>query len=236
MNPSWGWAAGGVISTTNDLARYAKALGGGGLLSRQMQAQRLASPEPIDPSKPDGTAYGFGIIKYGEMYGHTGELPGYDSYMGYDPKTRHPPRLPSPFVDCTRTGRSQPRTSFRQAHVAVSLMPATPARSRSSAARYGAPAYRSSRRPARPAEACRRRWPASRGAGGTRRPGQTPVDATVGVGEARIAGHRARTRRRQPEEQVVRAVVTARQRVGLRLRRDDDVVREARSRRARTAS
>jgi D-alanyl-D-alanine carboxypeptidase len=86
MNPSWGWAAGGAISTTNDLARYVKALGGHGLLNKRMQAERIASPQPIDPSKPDGTAYGLGIVKYGHLYGHTGELPGYDSFIGYDPQ------------------------------------------------------------------------------------------------------------------------------------------------------
>jgi D-alanyl-D-alanine carboxypeptidase len=85
MNPSWAWAAGGAISTTNDLARYVKALGGRGLLNEQMQAERIASPLPIDPTKPDGTAYGLGIVKYGQLYGHTGELPGFDSFIGYDP-------------------------------------------------------------------------------------------------------------------------------------------------------
>ena len=30
--------------------------------------------------------YGMGLAKLGtEFYGHTGELPGYNSYMGYDP-------------------------------------------------------------------------------------------------------------------------------------------------------
>jgi D-alanyl-D-alanine carboxypeptidase len=85
MNPSWGWAAGAVVSTTRDLARYAKALGSGELLNDRMQAERLASVQPIDPSKPT-PAYGLGIVKYGELYGHTGELPGFDSFMAYDPE------------------------------------------------------------------------------------------------------------------------------------------------------
>jgi D-alanyl-D-alanine carboxypeptidase len=85
MNPSWGWAAGAVISTTRDLARYAKALGSGELLNKQRQAERLASVQPIGPNRPD-VAYGLGIVKYGEVYGHTGELPGFDSFMAYDPE------------------------------------------------------------------------------------------------------------------------------------------------------
>jgi D-alanyl-D-alanine carboxypeptidase len=86
MNPSWGWAAGAAISTTDDLARYVKALGSGELLGRKMQRQRLASVRPIDPTNPDSPEYGQAIVRYGELYGHTGELPGYNSFMGYDPK------------------------------------------------------------------------------------------------------------------------------------------------------
>lgn len=85
MNPSWGWAAGAVVSTTRDLARYAKALGSGELLDKEMQSERLASVRPIDPAKPD-PAYGLGIVRYGKLYGHTGELPGFDSFMAYDPE------------------------------------------------------------------------------------------------------------------------------------------------------
>jgi D-alanyl-D-alanine carboxypeptidase len=86
INPSWGWAAGAGISTTDDLALYVKALVGGGLLSDELQQQRLASVLPVDPANPDGAAYGYAIAKYGQMYGHTGELPGYNSFMGYDPE------------------------------------------------------------------------------------------------------------------------------------------------------
>jgi D-alanyl-D-alanine carboxypeptidase len=87
MNPSWAWAAGAAISTTDDLARYVRALVRGGLLNKKMQRQRLASVIPIDPDKPDGTAYGEGIVFYeNKLYGHTGELPGFNSFMGHDPK------------------------------------------------------------------------------------------------------------------------------------------------------
>jgi len=82
MNPSWGWAAGAGISTTNDLARYVEALVEGELLGEQMQRERIASVQPIDPDSP---AYGQAIVKYGELYGHTGELPGYNTFMGHDP-------------------------------------------------------------------------------------------------------------------------------------------------------
>ncbi|WP_232497160.1 serine hydrolase domain-containing protein [Agromyces humatus] len=86
INPSSGWAAAAGISTTDELARYVKALVGGDLLSEEMQQLRLDSVRPIDPDNPDSPAYGLAIVKYGQLYGHTGEVPGYNSFMGYDPE------------------------------------------------------------------------------------------------------------------------------------------------------
>ena len=40
---------------------------------------------PIDPGNPMSAGYGWGIAKFGPMFGHTGELPGYNSFMGHDP-------------------------------------------------------------------------------------------------------------------------------------------------------
>ena len=51
-NPSWGWTAGSGISTAGELAHYAQALVGGGLLSSEMQAQRLSSIRPTNPADP----------------------------------------------------------------------------------------------------------------------------------------------------------------------------------------
>jgi len=85
MNPSWGWAAGAGISTANDLATWVEALVGGRLLDAATQKLRLASVRPIDPANPNSAQYGLGIAKFGPLYGHTGELPGYNSFMGHDP-------------------------------------------------------------------------------------------------------------------------------------------------------
>ena len=87
-NPSWGWAAGAGISTANDLVTWVQALVGGTLLHADLQARRLASVLPIDPSNPNSASYGWGIAKFGPLYGHTGELPGYNSFMGHDPVNR----------------------------------------------------------------------------------------------------------------------------------------------------
>ncbi|MBS1699689.1 MAG: beta-lactamase family protein [Actinobacteria bacterium] len=84
LNPSWAGAAGAGISTIRDLAHWVEALGGGGLLDPTLQKARLASVQPVPVALPDAQ-YGWGIAKIGPLYGHTGELPGYNSFMGYDP-------------------------------------------------------------------------------------------------------------------------------------------------------
>ncbi|HEY9314296.1 serine hydrolase domain-containing protein [Williamsia sp.] len=84
-NPSWTWSAGQGIATANDLATWVKAMGSGDLLDEATQQLRIDSVQPTDPNKPDGAGYGYGIAQMGPMYGHIGEMPGYNSFMGYDP-------------------------------------------------------------------------------------------------------------------------------------------------------
>ncbi|MFK0239101.1 serine hydrolase domain-containing protein [Streptomyces vinaceus] len=86
-NPSWAWAAGGAISTTDDLTKYLKRLVGGGLLDEKMQKLRLDSIKATDPEKPEGAGYGLGIAKFGPLIGHDGQIPGYMTFMGYDPRS-----------------------------------------------------------------------------------------------------------------------------------------------------
>ena len=90
-NPSWGWTAGSAISTLHDLNIWAKALATGTLLSPAMQRQRLTFvPFTID-GQPlfwlgHRVGYGLGIIDFAGMIGHAGDLPGYSSFVGYDPQ------------------------------------------------------------------------------------------------------------------------------------------------------
>jgi len=84
LNPSWAGAAGAGISTIRDLAHWVEALGSGAVLGPTLQKERLASVQPVPVALPD-PKYGWGIAKIGPLYGHTGELPGYNSFMGYDP-------------------------------------------------------------------------------------------------------------------------------------------------------
>jgi CubicO group peptidase (beta-lactamase class C family) len=84
-NPSWGWTAGAGISTAPDLADYVEELVDGCLLSPQLQQQRIESIQPRDPDDPASPGYGLGLAQFGPVYGHSGELPGTNSFMGYDP-------------------------------------------------------------------------------------------------------------------------------------------------------
>ncbi|MFG2980449.1 serine hydrolase domain-containing protein [Streptomyces sp. NPDC048258] len=90
QNPSYATAAGGVVSTADDLATWIKALVTGEVLNAASQQQWLRSPQAEDPAAPDGQKYGYGIAyqRFGPnaaMYYHGGELPGFNSFIGHDP-------------------------------------------------------------------------------------------------------------------------------------------------------
>lgn len=81
-NPSWGWAAGAMISNLRDLRVWAKDLATGTLLSPATQAERLKTL----PTGFPGTAYGLGIFDSNGWIGHNGSLPGYESVTVYLPE------------------------------------------------------------------------------------------------------------------------------------------------------
>ncbi len=89
-NSSYATAAGGAISTADDLATWMQALVSGKVFNADFHQQWLTSLQPEDPAAPDGQKYGYGISyqRFGPnaaMYYHGGELPGFNSFMGYDP-------------------------------------------------------------------------------------------------------------------------------------------------------
>ena len=77
-NVAWGWTAGELISTMDDLLVYGRALGtGGGVLDAATQTERLNSfPAPA--------GYGIAMGCVDGWVGHTGELPGYNTTVYYD--------------------------------------------------------------------------------------------------------------------------------------------------------
>ena len=90
QNSSYATAAGGAISTADDLATWMKALVSGKVFNADYHQQWLTSLQPEDPAAPDGQKYGYGISYQrfspsAAMFYHGGELPGFNSFMGYDP-------------------------------------------------------------------------------------------------------------------------------------------------------
>ncbi|MGW1147088.1 serine hydrolase domain-containing protein [Streptomyces sp. NPDC002454] len=80
-NPSWGWAAGAMISNLHDLRIWAPVLANGTLLTPETQAERLKTGPAIVP----GAGYGLGIFNVQGWLGHNGSLPGYESLTIYLP-------------------------------------------------------------------------------------------------------------------------------------------------------
>lgn len=91
IGPSWAWAAGAMVATPADLARWVEQLGSGAFHGAQ-QAELL-----------DGVAtdvstirYGLGIMIFdaratggaGIGYGHGGDIPGYHTQTFYFPETK----------------------------------------------------------------------------------------------------------------------------------------------------
>ncbi|MES4891138.1 serine hydrolase domain-containing protein [Streptomyces sp. NPDC096012] len=89
-NPSWGWAAGAMISTLDDLRIWAPTVATGRLpdgrrmISPATQKQRLVTP----PTTIPGAGYGLGVFDVQGWIGHNGSLPGYESLTVYLPATR----------------------------------------------------------------------------------------------------------------------------------------------------
>lgn len=83
-NPSWGWAAGAMISDLHDLKHWAKDLATGTLLSPATQAKRLK----VLPTGIPGAGYGLGIFNVNGWTGHNGSLPGYESLTIYLPEQK----------------------------------------------------------------------------------------------------------------------------------------------------
>ncbi|WP_030782063.1 serine hydrolase domain-containing protein [Streptomyces sp. NRRL S-920] len=89
IDPSWGWAAGQLISTNSDLNRFYTALLGGRLLPEAQLAQMRADTLPADETFGPGARYGLGLVSKplpcgdgGLYWGHGGSFPGYETRGG----------------------------------------------------------------------------------------------------------------------------------------------------------
>jgi len=89
FSPSFGWAAGAIVSTATDIARFYRAL----LRGRLLRPDLLAAMKTTVAMGPPGESYGFGLwhtasmglsptnrLACGTVWGHDGDFPGYLSY------------------------------------------------------------------------------------------------------------------------------------------------------------
>lgn len=89
FNPQFEWTGGGIASTAEDLAKWAKALYEGRAFDPLLLPEMLdAVPAKLGPN----VKYGLGVIvrqtALGPAYGHSGFFPGYLTEMMYFPETR----------------------------------------------------------------------------------------------------------------------------------------------------
>jgi D-alanyl-D-alanine carboxypeptidase len=84
-NPSWGWAAGAVISDLHDLRIWARSVATGTLVGKaaQIQRERFIPAEGLEPAE-----YGFALFDINGWIGHNGSLPGYQSVTVYSPRLK----------------------------------------------------------------------------------------------------------------------------------------------------
>jgi D-alanyl-D-alanine carboxypeptidase len=114
-SPSWAWAAGAVVSTADDLARFYGALLYGDLLKPEL----LAAMEDTVPmtADPGGPGYGLGLMHdvdvaaCSDTWGHDGAVPGYTSFVF---GRRDGSRVAVVLVNSSVTGRRAGETVLAQ--------------------------------------------------------------------------------------------------------------------------
>jgi len=86
LDPSWGWAAGQVVSSPSDLNEFFRAVLDGRLLGEQMVAE-MTTTIPSDDELWPGTGYGLGLQSFplscgGVIWGHGGDIHGFQTRNG----------------------------------------------------------------------------------------------------------------------------------------------------------
>ena len=85
LSASTGFTDSGVVSTIEDLGRYAQALATGSLVADD--AKRFDTPLPIDPAGPSWFTTSGGAVLAGSLVGQFGSVPGYATAAFSDPES-----------------------------------------------------------------------------------------------------------------------------------------------------
>jgi len=87
VNPVFEWCGGGFCCTTRDLARWCKLLFSGKVIPKALQQAHLDGvPAPRGITENYGLGCFVTSSPHGPAYGHSGIMPGYQSYMLYYPE------------------------------------------------------------------------------------------------------------------------------------------------------
>lgn len=79
LHESFGWSAGGMVSTASDLIAFARGLFGGELFDNPESLVAMTTPA-------SGSSYGLGIVVQPEFMGHAGGIAGFRSVLTYVPE------------------------------------------------------------------------------------------------------------------------------------------------------
>ncbi len=93
LDPSAAWASGALVSTPSDLSRFFEGLLGGELVGKDtLEQMKETLAGEGSPSGPGTKRAGLGIFSYelpcGEVWGHTGQFPGYQAFGAATPDGR----------------------------------------------------------------------------------------------------------------------------------------------------
>ena len=91
FNPQIEWTGGSMASTTTDLAKWAKIYFEGELFSKELLT-KITTINPNGDKVDAGHSYGMGSFIYhtnqGDVFGHSGFMPGYNSIFAYYPNQK----------------------------------------------------------------------------------------------------------------------------------------------------
>ncbi len=88
LNPQFEWTGGGFVTNPEDLVTWITKLYNGKVLSKK-STMEMFSPVSRQSGQEDTSGYGLGTeifeTRYGRAYGHTGFMPGFQTFMAYFP-------------------------------------------------------------------------------------------------------------------------------------------------------
>lgn len=130
FNMSWGWAAGEMISTADDLNRFFRALLTGRLLPADLLRQMLTTV-PMEPTLPEAGGYGLGVFwlatPCGPMWGHSGGVVGHTTNSFHSRDARRQVTEAENLILYAMPGEVHPIDTARDAFLTAAVCGSQPA-------------------------------------------------------------------------------------------------------------